>query len=126
VSNSSTDERLNDFSEKIEILGKELQKEIEECQNRDWDSALECLMMGFGPIVAMYLEARIKGKLIPITQNQFEKIELIMNGWLEIYARYYGEEIEANFSVRDAALLFLETHDIQDVAEILTKIPNKN
>ncbi len=126
MSNSSTDERLNDFSEKIEILGKELQKEIEECQNRDWDSALECLMMGFGPIVAMYLEARIKGKLIPITQNQFEKIELIMNGWLEIYARYYGEEIEANFSVRDAALLFLETHDIQDVAEILTKIPNKN
>ena len=126
MSNSSTDERLNDFSEKIEILEKELQKEIEECQNRDWDSALECLMMGFGPIVAMYLEARIKGKLIPITQNQFEKIELIMNGWLEIYARYYGEEIEANFSVRDAALLFLETHDIQDVAEILTKIPNKN
>ena len=48
-----------------------------------------------------------------------------MNGWLEIYARYHGEDIEANFSIREASLLFLETHDIQDVAEMLTKIPKK-
>ena len=35
------------------------------------------------------------------------------------------EDIEANFSIREASLLFLETHDIQDVAEMLTKIPKK-
>ena len=82
-------------------------------------------MMGFGPVIAMYIEARIKGKLIPITPEQFERIESIMNGWLEIYAKYHGEDIEANFSIREASLLFLETHDIQDVAEMLTKIPKK-
>ena len=36
--------------------------------------------------------------------------------------KYLGEKIEANFSIRDAAVLFLETHDIQDVAEILTRV----
>ena len=82
-------------------------------------------MIGFGPAIAMYIEARIKGKLIPITPEQFERIESIMNGWLEIYAKYNGEDIEANFSIREASLLFLETHDIQDVAEMLTKIPKK-
>ena len=40
-------------------------------------------------------------------------------------SRYHGEDIEANFSIREASLLFLETHDIQDVAEMLTKIPKK-
>jgi len=128
VSSSNTDDRLDDFSDRIEILEVELQREIEKNQNGrlvEWNSALDCLMVGFGPVVAMYIEARIKGKLIPITPEQFKRIELIMNGWLEIYARYHGEDIEANFSIREASLLFLETHDIQDVAEMLTKIPKK-
>jgi len=128
VSSSNTDKRLDDFSDRIEILEGELRREIERNYSSrlvEWDSALDCLMIGFGPAIAMYIEARIKGKLIPITPEQFERIESIMNGWLEIYAKYYGEDIEANFSIREASLLFLETHDIQDVAEMLTKIPKK-
>ena len=128
MSSSNTDERLDDFSDRIEILEGELQRVMEKNHNGglvEWKSALECLMMGFGPVIAMYIEARIKGKLIPITPEQFERIESIMNGWLEIYAKYHGEDIEANFSIREASLLFLETHDIQDVAEMLTKIPKK-
>ena len=119
---------MDDFSDRIEILEGELRREIERNHSSrlvEWDSALDCLMIGFGPVIAMYIEARIKGKLIPITPEQFERIESIMNGWLEIYAKYYGEDIEANFSIREASLLFLETHDIQDVAEMLTKIPKK-
>ena len=128
MSSSNTDKRLDDFSDRIEILEGELRREIERNYSGrlvEWDSALDCLMIGFGPAIAMYIEARIKGKLIPITPEQFERIESIMNGWLEIYAKYYGEDIEANFSIREASLLFLETHDIQDVAEMLTKIPKK-
>ena len=128
MSSSNTDKRLDDFSDRIEILEGELRREIERNHSSrlvEWDSALDCLMIGFGPVIAMYIEARIKGKLIPITPEQFERIESIMNGWLEIYAKYYGEDIEANFSIREASLLFLETHDIQDVAEMLTKIPKK-
>ena len=128
MSSSNTDKRLDDFSDRIEILEGELRREIERNYSSglvEWDSALDCLMIGFGPAIAMYIEARIKGKLIPITPEQFERIESIMNGWLEIYAKYYGEDIEANFSIREASLLFLETHDIQDVAEMLTKIPKK-
>ncbi len=128
MSSSNTDKRLDDFSDRIEILEGELRREIERNYSSglvEWDSALDCLMIGFEPAIAMYIEARIKGKLIPITPEQFERIESIMNGWLEIYAKYYGEDIEANFSIREASLLFLETHDIQDVAEMLTKIPKK-
>ena len=128
MSSSNTDKRLDDFSDRIEILEGELRREIERNYSSrlvEWDSALDCLMIGFGPAIAMYIEARIKGKLIPITPEQFERIESVMNGWLEIYAKYYGEDIEANFSIREASLLFLETHDIQDVAEMLTKIPKK-
>ena len=89
MSSSNTDERLDDFSDRIEILEGELQREMEKNHNGrlvEWKSALECLMMGFGPVIAMYIEARIKGKLIPITPEQFERIESIMNGWLEIFS----------------------------------------
>ena len=78
MSSSNTDDRLDDFSDRIEILEVELQREIEKNQNGrlvEWNSALDCLMVGFGPVVAMYIEARIKGKLIPITPEQFKRIE---------------------------------------------------
>ena len=90
MSSSNTDKRLDDFSDRIEILEGELRREIERNYSSglvEWDYALDCLMIGFGPAIAMYIEARIKGKLIPITPEQFERIESIMNGWLEIYAK---------------------------------------
>ena len=64
MSSSNTDDRLDDFSDRIEILEVELQREIEKNQNGrlvEWNSALDCLMVGLGPVVAMYIEARIKG-----------------------------------------------------------------
>ena len=69
MSSSSTDDRLDDFSDRIEILEEELQVEIEKNHKAElveWNSTLDCLMAGFGPVIAMYIEARIKGKLIPI------------------------------------------------------------
>jgi len=129
VSSSDTDEKLKEFSERIETLSGTLQDEIKVTRGknneeiRQKNAAIECLTKGFGPSVAIYIEARLKGNLIPITPEQFQKLEAIMNGWLELYTEYLGEKIEANFSIREAAVLFLGTHDIQDVAEILTRVP---
>lgn len=126
---SDTDEKLEEFSERIETLSGTLQDEIKMARVGNGEgigqkgAAMECLMKGFGPSIAIYIEARLKGNLIPITPEQFLKLESIMNGWLELYTEYLGEKVEANFSIREAAVLFLETHDIQDVAEILTRVP---
>ena len=128
MSSSDTDKKLKELSERIEALSGTLRNEIKVIREGNKEemgqksTAMECLTKGFGPSVAIYIEARLKGNLIPITPEQFQKLETIMNGWLELYTEYLGEKIEANFSIREAAVLFLETHDIQDVAEILTRV----
>ncbi len=88
------------------------------------ERALEYLREGVGPAVWTYVEARTNG-LVAIAPDDFSRLEGAMNDWLELYARCYGTEIDADFTVRAAAELLLETRNIRDVAQLLTHVPSR-
>ena len=86
------------------------------------ERAMAYLREGFGQAVWCYVDARTDG-LDHIDPEAFAALEGAMNGWLELYARCYGRDIEADFTVRTAAELLLETHNVRDTAQVLTHVP---
>jgi hypothetical protein len=49
-----------------------------------------------------------------------------MNTYLELYAACYGADIDASFAVTEAAELLVDTHNIHDVATMLTHVPERH
>lgn len=88
----------------------------------DEERAMAYLREGFGPAVWCYVDARTNG-FDHIDPGDFESLEDAMNEWLELYAGCYGREIEAAFTIRKAAELLLETHNVRDTAQVLTHVP---
>ncbi|SER83243.1 hypothetical protein [Natrinema salaciae] len=89
------------------------------------DEADAYLRNGAGQAVWLYVEARTGGRMVPFTDAEFAALEDAMNRWLECYARCHGVEIEAEFTVREAAALLLETRNIVDTAQLLTRVPRR-
>lgn len=85
------------------------------------EQAMHYLREGAGPAIWLYVDARVDG-FIHIESTDLERLESAMNIWLELYAACYGVDISADFTVRTAAELLLETHNIRDTAAILTKV----
>lgn len=91
----------------------------------DEELAMTYLREGFGQAVWCYVDARTDG-FDHIDPETFEALEDAMNGWLELYARCYGYDITAEFTVRKAAELLLETHNVRDTAVMLTHVPERD
>lgn len=89
----------------------------------DEDRAMGYLREGVGPAVALYLEARTGGEPVRFDAAEFDALEGAMNDWLSLYAACYGVDLDAEFTVREAAELMVDTHDVADVAYLLTKVP---
>ncbi|MFB6228556.1 MAG: hypothetical protein ABEH88_08345 [Halobacteriales archaeon] len=87
----------------------------------DETQAMEYLREGAGEAVWLYVDARVNG-FVHIPPDAFEELEGAMNTWLELYAACYGVEMDAAFTVRKAAELLLETHNIKDTAAMLTRV----
>lgn len=88
----------------------------------DEERAMTYLREGFGQAVWCYVDARTNG-FDRIDPDEFEALEGAMNQWLELYAACYGQEIEADVTIRKAAELLLETHNVRDTAQVLTHVP---
>lgn len=88
----------------------------------DRDRADRYLREGVAPAVAVYVDGRT-GEWTRFDPDAFARLERAMNDWLECYAGCYGVELEAAFTLRTAAEALLDTHDIRDVARVLTAIP---
>lgn len=88
------------------------------------DRAMTYLREGVGPAVWTYVEARTNGFVV-IPPDDFARLEGAMNDWLELYSRCYGTDIEADFTIREAAELLIETRNIRDVAQLLTHVPRR-
>ncbi|MDY6819406.1 MAG: hypothetical protein SVG88_12155 [Halobacteriales archaeon] len=86
------------------------------------DEAMDYLREGAGQAIWLYVEARVDG-FVELSPEQFEDLEGAMNDWLELYARCYGVDLTAEFTIRKAAELLLETHNIKHTAEMLTQVP---
>ncbi|WP_226007737.1 hypothetical protein [Natrinema salinisoli] len=89
------------------------------------DEADAYLRDGAGQAVGLYVDARTGGRLVPFTDAEFAALENAMNHWLECYAVCHGVDIEAEFTVREAAELLLETRNIVDTAQLLTCVPER-
>jgi hypothetical protein len=90
----------------------------------DEERAMSLLREGFGEAVAVYVDAR-SGEWDRFGDREFAELEGAMNDYLELYARCYGVEMEADFTVREAAEALVDTHNIADVARILTRVPGR-
>ncbi len=94
-------------------------------QPPDEDRAMEYLRDGVGPAVSLYVEARTGGLMVHFPPDEYHALEGAMNDWLELYAACYGVDISAEFTIRETAELLVDTHNICDVAQILTGVPER-
>jgi hypothetical protein len=90
----------------------------------DEQQAMAYLREGVGEAVAVYVDART-GEWERFGPAEFDDLEWAMNAYLELYARCYGVDIEADYSVREAAEALTDTHNIADVAYVLTSVPER-
>ncbi|WP_222918211.1 hypothetical protein [Natrinema sp. SYSU A 869] len=90
------------------------------------DDADVYLREGAGPAIWLYVEARTGGRMVPFTRPELAALEDAMNRWFECYARCHGVALEAEFTVREAAELLLETRNVVDTAQLLTCVPERN
>jgi len=86
--------------------------------------ARRLLRDGFGPALSVYIEAR-SGEWERFGESEFADLERAMNDWLELYAACYGVDMESNVTVRKAAEALIDTHNVYDVARILTSVPER-
>ena len=91
----------------------------------DEDTALGYLLDGVGAAVGLYVEART-GEFVRFDDEEFADLERAMNDWLELYAACYGVDLEAEFTVREAAELLVDTHSIRETALLLTGVPDRD
>ena len=92
----------------------------------DEERAMKLLREGFGPAVSLYVEARTGGLMVHFPPAEYHALEGAMNDWLELYTACYGVEAEHDVPVREAAELLVDTHNIRDVAQILTGVPERH
>lgn len=87
--------------------------------------ALEYLVDGVGPLVMVYIQGRTGDELAPFSETEFALMERALNDWLALYARCHGEVVETDVTVREAAELLLDTRNVKDVAQVLTRVPQR-
>jgi hypothetical protein len=85
--------------------------------------ATEFLRNGVGPAVSIYIEARSGGDQTPFPDVEHSLLERALNDFLELYTRCYGYEVDCTFSVLEAAETLVQTHNVKDTAQVLTKVP---
>ena len=85
--------------------------------------AMRYLREGFGEAVTVYLNARTGGQLVRFGTEEFERLQWAMNTWLSLYARCYGVEVESDYTVRTAAEVLIDPHDLKGTAAVLTHVP---
>lgn len=89
----------------------------------DHEQAMAFLREGAGQAIWIYIDGRTGDRLTPFSEADVRTLERAMNTWFELWARCEGVEVEANFSIRSAAEVLLETHNIRETASLLTTIP---
>lgn len=91
----------------------------------DEEQAMTYLRDGAGPAVSLYVEARTGGNMVHFPPDEYHALEGAMNDYLGLYAACYGVDVTADYALREAAQLLIDTHNINDVAQILTGVPER-
>lgn len=91
----------------------------------DEEAAMEFLRDGVGRVVSVYIDART-GRPAALDDVELSLLQRALNDWLELYVRCYGQDIDAEFTPREAAELVIETHNVRDTAQLLTRVPDRS
>jgi len=117
---------MTDYADRIDALAAEAERDRTDFEPPadppDEDRAMAFLREGVGPAVAVYVDAHTGEWSHRFEADNFETLERAMNTWLACY----GADIEAEFTVRKAAELLIDTHNIHDVAQVLTHVPERD
>lgn len=118
-----------DFTERIAELAERARRDRERFEPPstppDEEAAVDYLVDGVGDVIALYIEART-GEMVRFDAAEFALLERALNDWLELYAACYGADLEASFTVREAAELLVETHSLRETALLLTRVPDRS
>ncbi|KDE59544.1 hypothetical protein EL22_20655 [Halostagnicola sp. A56] len=83
------------------------------------------LREGAGPAIWLYLEAHTGGRTGRFTAPELTALRGAMNAWFECYTRCHGVSFEAEFTIREAATVLLETRNVFETAQLLTRVPQR-
>lgn len=118
------------FCERIHSLAERAERDAATFQPPedppDEARAMEILRTGVGPAVSLYVEARTGDLMVHFPPAEYEALEGAMNTWLELYAACYDVDVVAEWTVREAAALMVDTHNVGDVAAMLTQVPENS
>lgn len=84
------------------------------------EAALVAARDGLGPVVSVYVEARTADEPVRFSQRELDRLHAATSDWLAVYARCRGVDADPDATVREAAELLVDTHDVTDVAALLT------
>ncbi|TYL39357.1 hypothetical protein CV102_08790 [Natronococcus pandeyae] len=118
---------MDRYGPRIAALARQAERDRErfDPDTSDPEDGLEYLREGAGQAIWLYVEARTGGRLVPFSEAEFTALETAMNRWLECYTGCYGVDLEADFTLRAAAELLLETRNVVDTAQLLTGVPER-
>jgi len=89
------------------------------------ETAMQYCREGLGPTVMIYVDARANDWGVEFSEREFDQLHEALNGYLSLYTACYGVETDPDATVRAAAELLLDTHNIRDVAAVLTGVPER-
>lgn len=122
-------ESVSEYGDRVAALAERARRDRERFEPPehppDEGRALEYLREGVGRTVSLYVEARTGETIEQFGPVEFALLERALNDWLELYAHCYGVDMDAAFTVREAAEVLIETHDLRDTAQVLTQVPSR-
>ena len=117
------------YEERIAELAEDARRERESFEPPETtpaeERALVYLREVFGPAVAVYIDARTGGDHVRLNAEDLSLLRRAINDGLALYLRCYGSERDPDVSVRTAAELLVETHNVRDTAQLLTDVPSR-
>lgn len=117
--------RVDDLLERARAANEAFVPPAEAPSRPDPDErALAYCRRGLWPVIAAYLDRRSAGARLG--QPHHDRLAEALDTWLALYARCYGVEIDPDCSVRQAAEVFVATHNVRDVAQLLTDVPPRS
>lgn len=117
---------MSELADRVERVtqGSEAAREaVEPAETTDPDAALDALRDGLWPVLSVYIDARRTN--VRLTPAEQAALDEALNDWLAVYAAHYGYVVDPDVPVREAAEAFLDTHNIQQTAAVLTGVPKR-
>ncbi len=120
---------MSTYEERIAELAERARRERESFEppatTPAEEQALGYLREVFGPAVAVYIDARTGSDHVRLGAEDLSRLRRAIHDGLLLYLRCYGSGRDPDVSVRTAAELLVETHNVRDTAQLLTGVPSR-